>query len=810
MPDLNLSWIVLHPDRYLAEREQLQIHYPHLKLDERKLDGGRLVYWGEIMVRPPGGTRRHNICLAYPDGFPFELPIITPLEAIPPFDEHGATAPGKPKFFDRRHQMPEGNLCLFQRETRLREAIGEVTGIAALRRAEHWFLGHYTGHWPPDSAESELEPHFRYAGDVLLSRCFYQDTITGRGRLWMVPDLSRRHDRIGEDGFPLIVTSLSTISSAGVENVIDARDDISKVYPWIAANAFSPLSAAVTAGESAPLEEGYWWALNGEPDPFRDGAGFLKALSGVTQDGDGWDDVLHALKTDLSLKTRHYLALRYPGRDGEPEWLVLVMPRSRMTDMSANFVASIGTASGSPTSVVDVSKTDDQKRKEFEQSPVFCIRAHGLRPRDLRLRNTGVTSLELENKTVAFIGLGALGATVAELLAKAGIGSLRLCDSDRLVPGNVVRHVGSVQDFGASKVRVVASRLFSINPYVEISMLRHGSATTSMSDLTDFLAASDLTIVTTADEAVESTINQIAVLNRNVVLYGRALRRADVGRVFLVRPRMDACKTCLGLYHRDSLAGAATPADWISVDERPSDVLLHECGRPVIPASAVDLAFIAALIARVALDFLQGAASAHNHFVWTRPPSADIDSRLAQPLTTYSASLPPNPECPTCEEPEVRHVRFSKDAHDTITHFAEKTPNAETGGILIGYVDSDGTANVLQVTEPGPKSTRSARLFVRDTDFTQAKLDEAAVQFGEKGAYLGEWHSHLEIEPRPSSLDLDSMVGIARAQNYLTRCPIMIIVGVDSSAARAEVLKAWSVPLGGTVYPIGTSVEFVG
>jgi integrative and conjugative element protein (TIGR02256 family) len=335
-----------------------------------------------------------------------------------------------------------------------------------------------------------------------------------------------------------------------------------------------------------------------------------------------------------------------------------------------------------------------------------------------------------------------------------------------------------------------------------------GSATSSIPALAEFLNPADLAIVTTADEAVESVINEVAILHKKAVLYGRALRRADVGRVFLVRPRTDPCKACLGLYSRDSLAGTTTPADWIRIDERPTDILLHECGRPVIPGSAIDLAFIAALIARVALDFLQDdGVFQQNHFIWTRPSSPDIDNRLAQPMTTFAGFVPRNPRCPTCQEPEIRHVRFAKGARETIVRLSEQTPNAETGGILIGYVDQDRTANVLRATEPGPKATRSARIFVRDTEYTQAQLDAAAVQYGKQGAYLGEWHSHLEADPRPSPLDLESMVGIARAQNYLTRCPVMIIAGVNPTSARADVLKSWSVPVGGALYQIGNSIN---
>ena len=63
-------------------------------------------------------------------------------------------------------------------------------------------------------------------------------------------------------------------------------------------------------------------------------------------------------------------------------------------------------------------QTEHQKRSAFEKCPMYCFRAHSVRPAELRLRNTGVVTEQVSQKTVALIGLGALGSEVAELLAK--------------------------------------------------------------------------------------------------------------------------------------------------------------------------------------------------------------------------------------------------------------------------------------------------------------------------------------------------------------------------------------------------------
>ena len=84
----------------------------------------------------------------------------------------------------------------------------------------------------------------------------------------------------------------------------------------------------------------------------------------------------------------------------------------------------------------------------------------------------------------------------------------RLCDMDYLSTGNVARHVGGLDEFGALKTRVVMSRLLEINPHLRFSGddVISESAVGSLDRLAKFIEAADITIATTADESVESII----------------------------------------------------------------------------------------------------------------------------------------------------------------------------------------------------------------------------------------------------------------------------------------------------------------
>jgi len=272
--------------------------------------------------------------------------------------------------------------------------------------------------------------------------------------------------------------------------------------------------------------------------------------------------------------------------------------------------------------------------------------------------------------------------------------------------------------------------------------------------------------------------------------------------VFLVRPGKDACKACLAEYARAGRNGETTPPDWIDVTEPEEDILLHECGRPVIPASAVDLAFIATLLGRLSLNFLEGRSEESNHWLWSQSPVPEVDSRLEKGMQVFSGYLNPRAGCPACQEPDVVSLVMGKEVQNAILSLTEASPEEETGGILIGFVDEKSQAIVLRATGPGPRAEKSKARFARDVEYVQDELKRAASELGSRGLYLGEWHSHIEVNPQPSPTDIESLSSIAMASNYLTRCPVMIIAGFDPQKRKVSRLSSWAFPVGRRMWAI--------
>lgn len=90
--------------------------------------------------------------------------------------------------------------------------------------------------------------------------------------------------------------------------------------------------------------------------------------------------------------------------------------------------------------------------------------------RQIVLREVGVNGQQLlADSSVLLIGLGGLGAAASAYLAGAGVGTLLLCDRDRVEASNLQRQVLYRQaDVGRAKTAAAAAQLAALNPQLRI------------------------------------------------------------------------------------------------------------------------------------------------------------------------------------------------------------------------------------------------------------------------------------------------------------------------------------------------------
>ena len=94
-----------------------------------------------------------------------------------------------------------------------------------------------------------------------------------------------------------------------------------------------------------------------------------------------------------------------------------------------------------------------------------------LKEEDLLKRNVKGIAKKLKKAKVCILGLGGLGSNVAVLLARAGIGHLKLIDFDVVEASNLNRQQYRISHIGIKKIEAMKTIIKEINPFVEIDTL---------------------------------------------------------------------------------------------------------------------------------------------------------------------------------------------------------------------------------------------------------------------------------------------------------------------------------------------------
>lgn len=147
---------------------------------------------------------------------------------------------------------------------------------------------------------------------------------------------------------------------------------------------------------------------------------------------------------------------RYIAESAEP-WLALNGKKHLL--ISLKTVASISRSKRIPAKEVEITALKQ-----------------GIVPRRY-LRNIGTIDLDGQTKllqsTVAVVGVGGLGGTAIELLARQGIGHLIIIDNDRFTEQNLNRQIMSTEEnLGKYKVTVAARRVAKINSATTVTTFR--------------------------------------------------------------------------------------------------------------------------------------------------------------------------------------------------------------------------------------------------------------------------------------------------------------------------------------------------
>ena len=139
------------------------------------------------------------------------------------------------------------------------------------------------------------------------------------------------------------------------------------------------------------------------------------------------------------------------------------------------------------------------------------------------------------------IGLGALGSVTADLLARAGIGRLRLVDRDVVELVNLQRQTLYTEpDVDRPKAEVAAERLRATNGDIAIEGIAKDVHSRTVEDL---VRSADVIVDGTDNLETRFLLNEVAVARSVPFVYGGAI--ATQGMVMSIHPPRTACFRCL-------------------------------------------------------------------------------------------------------------------------------------------------------------------------------------------------------------------------------------------------------------------------
>jgi molybdopterin/thiamine biosynthesis adenylyltransferase len=361
--------------------------------------------------------------------------------------------------------------------------------------------------------------------------------------------------------------------------------------------------------DKEPPATGAWIRLPREPAPRKSLGGLLAEIDRVTSHTEGWalDQCRQLIGGGRRSSLAPVLALGYPDAAlGGEAWLFLEIGRNP-----------------------DDTQPKWNKPETTTHTKITAFETVGVSQGAL-MRRSGPVATAVSGKRVVIFGLGALGSAAAMLLAKSGVQYMRFVESDRVRPGNAVRHVAPLRYTGFAKAVITAHEIRAHVPDCKIEQM---SETWDPDKLANIVADAAVVIDATANEPFSFLLNEVAMRAGKTVVYAGAMRRAAVGRIRVVRPGRDACLACYESH--------ATKGKYPLVPPGEGEEFFEEgCGVPTVEAPAVDVEAVANWTARAALWELRSALGPSNHCLVVNDVIPEATGELAETGVHWSVFGP--------------------------------------------------------------------------------------------------------------------------------------------------------------------------
>ncbi len=252
----------------------------------------------------------------------------------------------------------------------------------------------------------------------------------------------------------------------------------------------------------------------------------------------------------------------------------------------------------------------------------------------------------LKEKKVTILGLGALGSEVAVSLAKNGIGTADIFDSDIFEIGNSIRHAANLFYIGEKKTDVLKQLIKKVNPNIIVNHY-HGNILEDSGNLEKSLATSDICIVLTGEKDVDYMINDIYTKKYSIPFIFSGVSIGAFSGGIEVVTKDSACLRCLDLKGLNKLP---EPKGNFKLSELGPEY--GNCSGPALPGSEIDIKSVAMQVSRVVLQLIMPDNSQNypknkgTYFRWHGP----YGSKEKDPFTWEIRKIKKDSNCNICNE----------------------------------------------------------------------------------------------------------------------------------------------------------------
>ncbi|MHB8253553.1 MAG: ThiF family adenylyltransferase [Acidiferrobacter sp.] len=414
------------------------------------------------------------------------------------------------------------------------------------------------------------------------------------------------------------------------------------------------------------------------------------------------------------------------------------------------------------------------------------------RPEIIVQRDTGTPAQFWRGRHVAIIGCGAIGSTIAMLLARAGVAKLQLYDKALVKPGLLVRQIFDRHQIGCGKASATRTNVRYINPKIDV-VAHHRNIIDVLcsADIVKALFEADVVINATASIRVSSALEypfRDWPKDHPPIVSMAIGHRADTCLMTMAQRDVSGISHDLDrrlkLEFANSSNGNHLLDEFWSTRAQASRLFQPEpgCSDPTFVGSAADIVVLTGRMLNVASGWLARGVSGHAYGFGMSIPTA--------PQTI--ADLPPEAEYswpPDGIYSDPRHgyqIRLAPAAEAAMLSWMRKSErqhgaDVETGGILFGQVDD--FLKVIWVTAAGgppPDSTATRAGFVCGTRGVARMNHEFVARSRGSVSFIGMWHTHPDSLPYPSPTDRNAMAQLFASPDFQGRHFLMMIVGGSS------------------------------